>query len=198
MSLFSHFLCDSVSPAYKPALTILCRKGDFHYNEITKDIDFSLNPMLFVSLPGELDQLRLFMHRYMTCVSLILCLSLAYQPLLCGLVGRDVCVPHFVSLTGVPAFIVRSCRERRVCPSFCLSPAYQPLLCGLVGRDVCVPHFVAYLPLLCGLVGRDVCVPHFVSLTGVPAFIVRSCRERRVCPSFCVSHRRTSLYCAVL
>ena len=57
MSLFSHFLCDSVSPAYKPALTILCRKGDFHYNEMTKDIDFSLNPMLFVSLPGELDQL---------------------------------------------------------------------------------------------------------------------------------------------
>ena len=54
---FSHFLCDSVSPAYKPALTILCRKGDFHYNEMTKDVDFSLNPMLFVSLPGELNQL---------------------------------------------------------------------------------------------------------------------------------------------
>ena len=57
VSLFSHFLCDSVSPAYKPALTILCRKGDFHYNEMTKDVDFSLNPMLFGSLPGELDQL---------------------------------------------------------------------------------------------------------------------------------------------
>ena len=38
-------------------------------------------------------------------MSLILCLSPAYQPLLCGLVGRDVCVPHFVSLTGVPASI---------------------------------------------------------------------------------------------
>ena len=98
MSLFSHFLCDSVSPAYKPALTISCRKGDFHYNEMTKDVDSSLNPMLFVSLPGELDQLRLFMHRYMTCVALILCLSPAYQP------------------------FVQSCRERRVCPSyFCVS-----------------------------------------------------------------------------
>ena len=129
-------------------------------------------------------------------MSLILCLSPAYQPFvrscrerrvcpsfcvshrrtspLCGLVGRDVCVPHFVSLTGVPAFIVRSCRERRVCPSFCVSHRRTSPLCGLVGRDVCVPHFV--------------------SLTGVPAFIVRSCRERRVCPSFCVSHRRTSLY----
>ena len=83
-------------------------------------------------------------------MSLILCLSPAYQPLLCGLVGRDVCVLHFVSLTGVPAFIVRSCRERRVSLILCLSPAYQPLLCGLVGRDVCVPHFV--------------------SLAGVPAF----------------------------
>ena len=98
MSLFSHFLCDSVSPAYKPALTILCRKGDFHYNEMTKDVDFSLNPMLFVSLPGELDQLQLFMHHYiMMCVSLILCLSPAYQPLLCGLVGRDVCPSFCVS-----------------------------------------------------------------------------------------------------
>ena len=38
-------------------------------------------------------------------MSLTLCLSLVYQPLLCGLVGRDVCVPHFVSLTGVPASI---------------------------------------------------------------------------------------------
>ena len=57
MSLFSHFLCDSVSPGYKPALTLLYRKGDFHYIEMTKDVDFSLNPMLFVSLPGELDQL---------------------------------------------------------------------------------------------------------------------------------------------
>ena len=132
MSLFSHFLCDSVSPAYKPALTILRRKGDFHYNEMTKDVDFSLNPMLFVSLPGELDQLRLFMHRYMTCVSLILCLSPAYQPLLCGLVGRDVCVPHFVSLTGVPAFIVRSCRERRVCPSFCVSRRRTSLYCAVL------------------------------------------------------------------
>ena len=47
----------SISPWYKPALTILCRKGDFHYNEMTKDFDFTLNPMLFVSLPGELDQL---------------------------------------------------------------------------------------------------------------------------------------------
>ena len=133
MSLFSHFLCDSVSPAYKPALTILCRKGDFHYNEMTKDVDFSLNPMLFVSLPGELDQLQLFMHHYiMMCVSLILCLSPAYQPLLCGLVGRDVCVPHFVSLTGVPAFIVRSCRERRVCPSFCVSHRRTSLYCAVL------------------------------------------------------------------
>ena len=154
MSLFSHFLCYSVSPAYKPALTILCRKGDFHYNEMTKDVDFSLNPMLFVSLPGELDQLQLFMHRYiMICVSLILCLSPAYQPLLCGLVGRDVCVPHFVSLTGVPAFIVRSCRERRVCPSFCVSHRHTSPLCGLVGRDVCVPHFVSLtgVPALCAV-----------------------------------------------
>ena len=154
MSLFSHFLCDSGSPAYKPALTILCRKGDFHYNEMTKDVDFSLNPMLFVSLPGELDQLQLFMHRYiMMCVSLILCLSPAYQPLLCGLVGRDVCVPHFVSLTGVPAFIVRSCRERRVCPSFCVSHRRTSPLCGLVGRDVCVPHFVSLtgVPALCAV-----------------------------------------------
>ena len=109
MSLFSHFLCDSVSPAYKPALTILCRKGDFHYNEMTKDVDFSLNPMLFVSLPGELDQLQLFMHRYIM-----------------------MCVPHFVSLTGVPAFIVRSCRERRVCPSFCVSHRRTSLYCAVL------------------------------------------------------------------
>ena len=80
-------------------------------------------------------------------MSLILCLSPAYQPLLCGLVGRDVCVPHFVSLTGVPAYIVRSCRERRVCPSFCASHWRTSLLCGLVGRDVCVPHFHIFVSL---------------------------------------------------
>ena len=86
-------------------------------------------------------------------MSLILCLSPAYQPLLCGLVGRDVCVPHFVSLTGVPAFIVRSCRERRVCPSFCVSHRRTSPLCGLVGRDVCVPHFVSLtgVPALCAV-----------------------------------------------
>ena len=108
MSLFSHFLCDSVSPAYKPALTLLYRKGDFRYNEMTKDIDFSLNPMLFVSLPGELDQLIIHALLY------------------------DVCVPHFVSLTGVPAFIVRSCRERRVCPSFCVSHRRTSLYCAVL------------------------------------------------------------------
>ena len=121
-------------------------------------------------------------------MSLILCLSPAYQPLLCGLVGRDVCVPHFVSLTGVPAFIVRSCRERRVCPSFCVSHRRTSLYCTVLWGETCVSLILclspAYQPLLCGLVGRDVCVPHFVSLTGVPAFIVRSCRERRVCPFF--------------
>ena len=119
---FFHIFCVTQShlPAYKPALTILCRKGDFHYNEMTKDIDFSLNPMLFVSLPGELDQLRSFMHRYMTCVSLILCLSPAYQP------------------------FVRSCRERRVCPSFCVSRRRTSPLCGVVGRDVCVPFFTFF------------------------------------------------------
>ena len=78
-------------------------------------------------------------------MSLILCLSPAYQPLLCGLVGRDVCVPHFVSFTGVPAFIVRSCRERRVCPSFCVSHRRTSPLCGLVGRDVCVPFFTFFV-----------------------------------------------------
>ena len=60
-------------------------------------------------------------------MSLILCLSPAYQP------------------------FVRSCRERRVCPSFCVSHRCTSPLCGLVGRDVCLPHFV--------------------SLTGVPASI---------------------------
>ena len=55
-------------------------------------------------------------------MSLILCLSPAYLPLLCGLVGRDMCVPHFVSLTDVPAF-----------------------LCGLVGRDMCVPFFTFFV-----------------------------------------------------
>ena len=60
-------------------------------------------------------------------MSLILCLSPAYQP------------------------FVRSCRERRVCPSFCVSHRRTSPLCGLVGRDVCVCHFV--------------------SLTGVPASI---------------------------
>ena len=69
----------------------------------------------------------------------------------------------------------------------CLSPAYQPLLCSLVGRDVCVPHFVSLTGVPAFIVRScrgDVCVPHFVSLTGVPAFIARSCRERRVCPFF--------------
>ena len=33
-----------------------------------------------------------------------------------------------------------------------------------------------------------------------PAYqpFVRSCRERRVCPSFCVSHRRTSPLCSLV
>ena len=109
MSLFSHFLCDSVSPAYKPALTLLCRKGYFHYIEMTKDVDFSLNPMLFVSLPGELGSTVII-----------------HAPL------YDVCVPHFVSLTGVPAFIVRSCRERCVCPSFCVSHRCTNLYCAVL------------------------------------------------------------------
>ena len=46
-------------------------------------------------------------------MSLILCLSPAYQPLLCGLVGRDVCVPHF--------------------SYFCVSHQCTSPLCGLVG-----------------------------------------------------------------
>ena len=119
-------------------------------------------------------------------MSLILCLSPAYQPLLCGLVGRDMCVPHFVSLTGVPAFIVRSCRERRVCPSFCVSHRRTSPLCGLVGRDVCVPHFVSLtgVPALCAVLQGETCV--FLILCLSPAYqpFVQSCRERRVCPFF--------------
>ena len=70
----------------------------------------------------------------MSLIFTFLCLSPAYQPLLCGLVGRDVRVPHFVSLTGVPAFIVRSCRERRVCffLYFCVSHQCTSPLCSLV------------------------------------------------------------------
>ena len=79
------------------------------------------------------------------------CVSHRRTSPLCGLVGRDVCVPHFVSLTGVPAFIVRSCRERRVCPSFCVSHRHTSPLCGLVGRDVCVPHFVSLTGVLASI-----------------------------------------------
>ena len=51
------------------------------------------------------------------------------------------------------AVIVRSCRERRVCPSFCVCHRRTSPLCGLVGRDVCVPHFVSLtgVPALCAV-----------------------------------------------
>ena len=108
---FFHIFCVTQSHLRinQPVLFYVYRKGDFHYNEMTKDVDFSLNPMLFVSLPGELVQLQLFVHCY-----------------------NDMCVPHFVSLTGVPAFIVWSCRERRVCPSFCVSHRRTSLYCAVL------------------------------------------------------------------
>ena len=151
---------------------------------------------------------------YPLCVYIFIFLYVSHwrtSPL-CGLVGRDMCVPHFhifVSLTGIPALcavfkgetcvsliftflclspayqpFVRSCRERRVCPSFCVSHRRTSPLCGLVGRDMCVPHYHIFLCLS-------------------PAYLpfVRSCRERRVCPSFshfCVSHQRTSPLCGLV
>ena len=45
----------------------------------------------------------LFSAHYVAVCPLFLYVSHRRTSLLCGLVGRDVCLPHFVSLTGVPA-----------------------------------------------------------------------------------------------
>ena len=66
MSLFSHsqsHLCISPYYFYVGMVTfITMRSNGTSPVEMTKDVDFSLHLSLSVSLPGELDQLRLFTH----------------------------------------------------------------------------------------------------------------------------------------